>query len=135
MPRRSGAYPPVRAESRCRCRRLVILACLCAAAFGNFVAPYGADQRFDLAVYVPPATDLPHDDGKIYHTFSPEAHAPILKRCAAPTRQIRATKSRSSSYARRVVQVVRTHPSRTSTCSVFQQSGLGWFCSAPTDRP
>ncbi len=45
---------------------LVILALYGLAAFANFVAPYDADQRFDLAVYVPPQPIYLVDDGKIY---------------------------------------------------------------------
>src|SRR5205823_3239133 len=36
------------------------------AAFANFVAPYDADQRFDLAVYVPPQPIYLIDDGRVY---------------------------------------------------------------------
>jgi peptide/nickel transport system permease protein len=36
------------------------------ALFGNFVAPYDADQRFDSAVYVPPQPIYLVDDGRFY---------------------------------------------------------------------
>ena len=45
---------------------VVILAFYVVAAFANFVAPYDADQRFDLAVYVPPQPIYLIDDGRVY---------------------------------------------------------------------
>lgn len=50
---------------------IVILAFYVLAALANFVAPYGADQRFDLAVYVPPQPIYLVDDGRVYpHVLS-----------------------------------------------------------------
>jgi peptide/nickel transport system permease protein len=45
---------------------VVILTFYLVAAFANFVAPYDADQRFDLAVYVPPQPIYLIDDGRVY---------------------------------------------------------------------
>lgn len=36
------------------------------AAFANFIAPYDADQRFDVAIYVPPQPIYWVDNGRIY---------------------------------------------------------------------
>jgi peptide/nickel transport system permease protein len=45
---------------------IVILGFYIVAAFANLVAPYDADQRFDLAVYVPPQPIYLIDNGKVY---------------------------------------------------------------------
>lgn len=44
----------------------VILWFYVSALFANFLAPYGADQRFDAAIYVPPRPIYLVDDGKVY---------------------------------------------------------------------
>ena len=44
----------------------IILVLYLLALFGNFVAPYDADQRFDIAIYVPPQPIYLVDDGKVY---------------------------------------------------------------------
>jgi peptide/nickel transport system permease protein len=44
----------------------VILGFYMVALFANFLAPYGADQRFDAAIYVPPQPIYLFDDGKVY---------------------------------------------------------------------
>jgi peptide/nickel transport system permease protein len=44
----------------------VILLLYVIAAFANFVAPYDADQRFDLAIYASPQPIYLVDEGKIY---------------------------------------------------------------------
>ena len=44
----------------------VILGFYVVALFANFLAPYGADQRFDAAIYVPPQPIYLLDDGKLY---------------------------------------------------------------------
>ncbi len=45
---------------------LVVVGFYLVALFANFLAPYGADQRFDSAIYVPPQMLYLVDDGKIY---------------------------------------------------------------------
>jgi peptide/nickel transport system permease protein len=45
---------------------LVVVGFYVMALFGNFVAPYDADQRFDTRVYVPPQPVYLVDDGKVY---------------------------------------------------------------------
>src|SRR4029078_577476 len=57
------------------------------ALFANFLAPYGADQRFDTAIYVPPQPVFLIDNGKVYphvlglhQTVDPET----LRRTYAP---------------------------------------------------
>src|SRR5690242_13977618 len=45
---------------------LVIVAFYLGALFANFLAPYGADQRFDAAIYVPPQPIYLVDDGRVY---------------------------------------------------------------------
>jgi peptide/nickel transport system permease protein len=57
------------------------------ALVANFLAPYGADQRFDTAIYVPPQPVYLVDDGKVYphilglrQTVDPET----LRRTYAP---------------------------------------------------
>ena len=44
----------------------VIVALYVVAMFANLLAPYGADQRFDAAIYVPPQPIYLVDDGKVY---------------------------------------------------------------------
>jgi peptide/nickel transport system permease protein len=44
----------------------VVVAFYALALVANFVAPYGADQRFDTAIYVPPQAIYLVDDGRIY---------------------------------------------------------------------
>jgi peptide/nickel transport system permease protein len=44
----------------------VVAAFYLVALMANFLAPYGADQRFDAAIYVPPQPIYLVDDGKIY---------------------------------------------------------------------
>src|SRR5215216_2684122 len=44
----------------------VILGFYIVALFANFLAPYGADQRYDLAIYVPPQPIFLVDEGKVY---------------------------------------------------------------------
>jgi peptide/nickel transport system permease protein len=49
----------------------VVVAFYLVALFANFLAPYDADQRFDVAVYVPPQPIYLVDDGKVYpHVLS-----------------------------------------------------------------
>jgi peptide/nickel transport system permease protein len=45
---------------------VVILGFYTIALFANFLAPYGAEQRFDAAIYVPPQPVYLLDDGKVY---------------------------------------------------------------------
>ena len=45
---------------------VVILVFYLCALFANFLAPYGADQRFDAAIYVPPQPIYLVDNGRVY---------------------------------------------------------------------
>jgi peptide/nickel transport system permease protein len=45
---------------------VVVLGFYTVALFATFLAPYGANQRFDAAIYVPPQPIYLLDDGKIY---------------------------------------------------------------------
>lgn len=112
---------------------LVIVGFYLTALFANFLAPYGADRRFDAAIYVPPQPIYLVDDGRVYphvlglkQTVDPET----LRRTYAPDPY---TKVPIQFFAPgEPYQLFGLIP--TATCSASRAATSACSCSGPTAR-